>query len=237
FHYLRPRFDDTVSSKFLDRYLETLDPQHLHFLQSDLAGFEAYRTNLDHLTLPDRGAGDTKPACEVFNRFMERLRQRVEYVDQLLRTEKFAFDSDERIVLNRRDLPYPKDLAEARKLWRDRLRFEYLQEKLGKLDAKKKSAATVKTESSEKNGEAKSPEKPKKSEGEEIIDTLSHRYHRTLHTFSDWDNDDVLQVYLTALAHVFDPHSDYFGRSALDSFAIQMNLSLFGIGAELTSED
>src|SRR5262249_40450730 len=29
----------------------------------------------------------------------------------------------------------------------------------------------------------------------------------------------------------------YFGRSALDSFAIQMNLSLFGIGAELTSED
>jgi C-terminal processing protease CtpA/Prc len=53
----------------------------------------------------------------------------------------------------------------------------------------------------------------------------------------DWDNDDVLQVYLTALAHVYDPHSDYFNRSQLDSFAIGMNLSLFGIGAELTSED
>ena len=236
YHYLRPRFDDTVSSKFLDRYLETLDPQHLHFLQSDLANFEVYRTNLDHLTLPERGAGDTKPACEIFNRFKERLRQRVEYADTLLHNEKFSFDTDERIVLNRKDLPYPKDLDEAKKLWRDRLRFEYLQEKLGKLDAKKKAAAASKTES-DSAAETKAADKPKKSEAEEIVETLSHRYHRTLHTFADWDNDDVLQIYLTALAHVFDPHSDYFGRSALDSFAITMNLSLFGIGAELTSED
>src|SRR5215468_4083438 len=34
YHYLRPHIDNSVSSKFLDRYLETLDPQHLHFLQS-----------------------------------------------------------------------------------------------------------------------------------------------------------------------------------------------------------
>src|SRR5882724_2458317 len=33
-HYSKQPFDRSVSSKFLDRYLETLDPQHLHFLQS-----------------------------------------------------------------------------------------------------------------------------------------------------------------------------------------------------------
>ncbi len=44
--YLRQKFNDTVSSKFLDRYLESLDPQHLHFLQSDLDEFERYRTSL-----------------------------------------------------------------------------------------------------------------------------------------------------------------------------------------------
>src|SRR5215468_4873975 len=42
FHYLRPRFDGSVSTRFFDRYLETLDPQHLHFLQSDLADFDVY---------------------------------------------------------------------------------------------------------------------------------------------------------------------------------------------------
>jgi carboxyl-terminal processing protease len=250
YHYLRPHLDAKVSSKFLDRYLETLDPQHLHFLQSDLAEFEVYRTNLDRLTLPDRGSADTRPACEIFNRFIQRLQERVDYADQLLHNETFNFDTDERILLNRKDLPYPKDLTEAKKLWRDRLRFEYLQEKLGKMDNKKKAAepqpggekdVVVKAGADGADAvetvEKKSPDKPKKTEAEEIVETLSHRYHRTLHTFADWDNDDVLQVYLTALAHVFDPHSDYFGRSALDSFAITMNLSLFGIGAELTSED
>ncbi len=250
YHYLRPQFDGSVSSRFLDRYLETLDPQHLHFLQSDLADFQVYRTNLDRLTVPEHSlAGDTRPACVIFNRFVRRLEERVAYVDELLRTEKFSFDTDERVVLNRKDSPYPKDMAEAKQLWRDRLRFEYLQEKLGKIDARTKAAVASKTASKVTGAsapeaspavaatEAGAEAKPKKTEAEEIVDTLSHRYHRNLRAFMDWDNDDVLQLYLTSLAHVFDPHSDYFNRSQLDSFAIAMNLSLFGIGAELMSDD
>ena len=247
YHYLRQPFDDVISSKFLDRYLEMFDPQHLHFLQSDLAEFDRYRTNLDRLTLPERGAPDAKPAFEIFNRFVERLQQRVAFADQMLKNETFIFDTDERVVLNRKDLPYPKDLAEAKELWRQRIRAEYLQEKLGKLEMKKKAAAAA-SKNSDKAAEepgtdstgsstTKADIKPKKSEAQEIVDTLSHRYHRNLHTFIDWDSDDVLQVYLTALAHVYDPHSDYFGHSQLDSFAIGMNLSLFGIGAELTTDD
>src|SRR5438094_4180002 len=37
--------------------------------------------------------------------------------------------------------------------------------------------------------------------------------------------------------NVYDPHSDYLGKSKLDNFAMSMNLSLFGIGALLQSED
>jgi carboxyl-terminal processing protease len=253
FQYLRQPFNDSVSSKFLDRYIEAFDPQHLHFLQSDLAEFEIYRTNLNHLTLPERGtAPDTKPACEIFNRFVQRLQQRVTYADDSLHNEAFSFDTDERVALNRKDLPYPKDLDEAKKLWRERLRAEYLQEKLGKLDLKKNAAKPAEkkfTPDSAADAAIAVPPvsgattnstgniEPKKTDAEEILETLSHRYHRNLHMFMDWDNDDVLQVYLTALAHVYDPHSDYFNRSQLDSFAIGMNLSLFGIGAELMSED
>src|SRR5438128_500163 len=61
-HYLRQKFDDTVSSKFLDRFLESLDPQHLHFIQADLAQFERYRTTLDDLTLNPKQNADTRPA-------------------------------------------------------------------------------------------------------------------------------------------------------------------------------
>ena len=229
-HYLHHNFDDSVSSKFLDKYVEALDPQHVHFTQGDLAEFEKYRTNLDNLTFKFRNYGDTRPACEIFNRFYERLQQRVDFAVNMLGKEDFKFDNDERIQINRKDAPYPKDLKEARQLWKERVRFEYLQEHLAKLDAKKKpdSAASKTTTSASK--------KPK-SESEEIVETLTHRYQRISRTFRDWDNDDVIQTYLTTLARVYDPHSDYFGHQQLETFSIGMNLSLFGIGAELVSDD
>jgi carboxyl-terminal processing protease len=242
FHYARKPFDEAVSSQFLDRYLEMLDPQHIHFTQADLAEFEPYRTNLNHLTLPSRRLGDTTPACKIFNRFVERLEQRTAYADDLLKHEKFTFDTDERIAINRKEMPYPANLDEAKKLWLQRLRFEYLQELLGKIGAHKKNlAATTKTQPpfAETNAPVKTTTvvPPKKTDEEEIVDTLSHRYYRNLRFFTEWNNEDVLQVYLTALAHVYDPHSDYLGRAQLEQFAIGMNLSLFGIGAELTTED
>lgn len=231
YQYERQPFTDSVSSKFLDGYLEAFDPQHLHFLQSDLEEFEAYRTTLDDKTIPRGELADTRPAYHVFGRFLERLRQRVAYAEEVLKNETFQFDTDERIAVNRKDMPYPKDLDEAKALWRQRLKFEYLQEKLAKTDAKKKA---------EKEPRAKADKVEKgapKTEAEQIVDTLTHRYHRNLRTFTDWEGDDVLQIYLTTLARVYDPHSDYFNASQLESFSIGMNLSLFGIGAELLSED
>src|ERR1039458_9202907 len=243
YHYVKKPFDEAVSSQFLDRYLEMLDPQHVHFTQSDLAEFEPYRTNLNHLTFPNhRLGGDTTPACEIFNRFVERLEQRTAYADDLLKHEKFTFDADERVTINRKGLPYPANLDEAKKLWRERLRFEYLQELLWKMGAKKKNLASA-TKIHPSLAETNAPVKtaivatPKKTEEEEIVDTLSHRYYRNLRFFTEWNNEDVLQVYLTALAQVYDPHSDYLDGAQLEQFAIGMNLSLFGIGAELMTED
>ena len=50
-------------------------------------------------------------------------------------------------------------------------------------------------------------------------------------------SDEVLEVYLDALAHVYDPHSDYLGHEEMESLSIAMNLSLFGIGASLEMSD
>jgi carboxyl-terminal processing protease len=222
YHYSHHPFDDSVSSRFLDRYLEAMDPQHLHFLKSDLDHFEQYRTNLDNLTVTRTGIGDVSPAFEIFSRYVERLQQRVAFANDLLK-EEFKFDTDERISVDRRESPYPADLNEAKSLWRQRLRFEYLQEKLG-LDSKKTNESSSVTDVGE-------------STHSQIVETLTHRYQRTLRMFVDWDKMDVLGVYLTALSHVYDPHSDYFNIDQLDQFKISMNLQLFGIGAELRSED
>lgn len=224
FQYRHQVFNDVVSSNFLVRFMNDLDPQRIHFLQSDEAEFARYRTTLDDLTLR---YGDTRPAYEIFQRFRERLAQRTAYAEQLLRTEKFEFTADERVTVNRRNLPYPADLAIAEKLWRERVRFEYLQERLGAINPVGKTNATAKA----------TPVKPPAQIHSNIVQTISRRYDRILKIFKDWDSDDVFQYYLTTLAHVYDPHSDYFGKAQFEEFSLSMNLSLFGIGAVLRSEE
>jgi carboxyl-terminal processing protease len=196
----------TVSGKFLDRYLEMLDGNRLYFLQSDLEEFAPYRTNLAAMAVKD---GDTHPAHEIFKRFLQRLEERVAYDKELLQTQTDTFDftGHDSYRWGRRDAPRPRNLAEAKELWRQNLRYDYLQEKL-------------------------SNHKP-----EEIVKTLLRRYERTLHTTQQWKNDEVLEMYLTALAHAYDPHSDYMGRRQSEDFAIAMNLSLVGIGATLQADD
>jgi carboxyl-terminal processing protease len=184
-HYSAQRFDDEISAQFLDQYLEMFDSARLHFTQSDLDEFARYRTALDDLTIK---AGDTSPAYEIFNRFQQRLEERVAYVQELLKTETFGFSKDENYTLDRERAERPRNLDAARQLWRQHLRFEYLQEKFNK----------------------KQPD--------EIVKTLTKRYERSLRAAKQLTHDQIIEIYLTALAHIYDPHSDYMGRRQVEDF-------------------
>ncbi len=202
--YSRHPLDQEYARRFFDRYLDILDPQHFHFTQEDLKEFKTYEDRLAELTLRQ---GDTRPANEIYARFLQRFDQRAALAAEMLQSNDFVFTGDDRYTPNRKDVPWPKDLDAAKALWRLHLRYEYLQEELNKL-------------------------KP-----EEIIKKLAQRYKRQMRTLADFDREDILQFYLTALANAYDPHSDYMGKAQLENFAISMKLSLFGIGALLRSDD
>jgi carboxyl-terminal processing protease len=196
--------DDELAGKFLDRYLDALDGQHLVFLQSDVEEFSRFRSTLAQATRRD---GDISPARVIFARYLERLDQRAAYVAELLRTEHFDFTGNENYTYDRKNAPRPIDLAAAQHLWRHHLRSDYLQEKL----AGKKE--------------------------EEIATTLTRRSARLVQTMRKLDEQAILETYLNALAHVYDPHSDYMGPEQMQSFGSLMNLSLVGIGASLQYDD
>lgn len=200
--YAHKPFDDAVSSRLLDRYLDALDPQHIYFLQSDRDEFAQWRTTLDDLTK----RGDISPALAIFARFQERLKQRADWADAALQNETFTFDGTDTFTTDRKKLPGPQTLEEAHQLWDSYLRYEYLQEKLNKA----------------------TPEK--------IKETLTKRYDRSVRTMADFDTDDVLELYLDTMAHVYDPHTDYYGKSAAAGFNILINQSLVGIGAQLEGD-
>jgi carboxyl-terminal processing protease len=151
--------------------------------------------------------GDTQAAHVIFARYLERLRQQVAFDTQLLRAGQFAFDGKDRAPLDRQHADRPVDLAAAHELWRQELRAEVLDERLAAKPAK------------------------------DIGATLTRRHEQQLKNMTELGNDEVLEIYLDALAHVYDPHSDYMDRESMESFSIAMNLSLFGIGAALGTED
>src|SRR5262249_12945456 len=158
-----------------DRYLNTLDGQHMVFPQSDADEFSQFRSTLAQTTRRD---GDISPARVIFARYLERLDQRAAYVAELLRTEHFDFSRNENYTYDRKNPPRTADLAAAKQLWRQHLRAEYLQEKLaGKKD-------------------------------EEIVAVLTRRAARLAQTMHKLDQEAILETYLNALAHVYDPHSD-----------------------------
>jgi len=222
YHYSQEPLDTEMSKKFFDDYVETLDSRHENFLQSDLAEFGHYRTNLDTLTLGRKDTADLTPAYVIYQRFVERFEQHVAYVDELLQQDKFKFNTDEHILLDRSHAPYPKDLDEARQLWRQRLRYEYLQEKLSREISPTNDNVILNLP---------------KSATDEITDTLAKHYRWNLQMVTNWDSDNILQAYLNALTHAYDPHSDYLNNEHAQDFSIGMSLSLFGIGATLTEDD
>ncbi len=221
-HYSQQPLDSEMSKKFFDGYLEALDPNRENFLQSDVDEFAHYRTNLDLFTTGGRERADLTPAYDIFQRYLERFEQHAAYAQDLLQHEKFKFTGDERISIDRRHAPYPKDLDEAKQLWRDQLRYQFLQEKLSR-------------EISPTNEDVLLP--LTKSNLTDITETLMRHYRWQLRMMTNWDGTDVLQTYLDALAHAYDPHSDYFNPQHAQQFSIEMSLALFGIGAQLGEDD
>jgi carboxyl-terminal processing protease len=196
--------DDELAGKFLDRYLDALDGNRSLFTQGDLDVFASFRGTLPQAT---RTTGDTRPAHDIFARYLERLEDRTSYVTKLLRSEKFTFTTPETFTFDREKAERPLDATQAQALWRQQVRFEYLQEKL-------------------------TDKRP-----QQIVTTLSRRYAQQLRTMKQLKRDDVLEVYLNSLAQVYDPHSDYLGHQQMETFSMSMNLKLFGIGAVLRNED
>jgi carboxyl-terminal processing protease len=165
-------------------------------------------SSLRHSLAADtRRNGNLGPAHTIFGRYLQRLDQRAAFVTAALQTGNFDFSGHDRYEFDRAEAARPRDLAAAQVLWLEQLRAEYLAEKL--------------------NG--KTPD--------EIAKTLIGRQTRMVQMMKNFDDGEVTEIYLNALAHVYDPHSDYFGPEEAKNFSIAMNLSLVGIGATLEPAD
>jgi carboxyl-terminal processing protease len=251
-HYSHLQFDNAMSGKLLENYLNLLDGRHIFFTQQDVDTFARdYKIKLDDFVM----LRDISPATNIYAIFKERVKGRVAFVKSLLDgKQKFNFKDAGKVDLKRDKLPWPADKAASDQLWRDLIENEMLEEHLAALtkkerEAEKKAKADSKPKdekSAEKDGQAKadSTEKPAKETAaaevkkpktpeETIIDT----YEKMVKDLEDNDTEDQVNYFLTCLASAYDPHTDYMSKRESDAFEQQMTHRLYGIGAQLEVED
>jgi carboxyl-terminal processing protease len=120
-HYSHLPIDNSMSSAILDQYLDLLDGNRAYFIASDVADFEKYRYALDD----SARRGNLDPAFDIFNRFRQRVNQRVGYALTMLDTAPdFTIDEDYR--WDRTELGWPMTEAEMRETWRLRVKNDAL---------------------------------------------------------------------------------------------------------------
>ncbi len=121
--------------------------------------------------------------------------------------QEFDFAKDGEWRIKRSEEPYPKDLKAAQEIWRLKIKFDLLTLKLGG------------------------------TELEEAKNRMMKRVRGLWKDYSQYEDDDVVSLFLNAMANAYDPHSAYMAAQELKNFDISIKLSLDGIGAVLRWED
>ena len=124
-HYTPVRFNDGLSSKVYDRYIESLDFNKRVFLASDIAAFEKYRNDFDNAIT----TGKLGFTFDIFNLSLKRRFERYDYSLSLLDKE-MTFDKDDEYFFDREDSAWPASQAELDEIWRERVKYDALRLKM-----------------------------------------------------------------------------------------------------------
>ncbi len=150
-----------------------IDPGKLYFIQSDIDEFKRHETELDDMLL----RGDLSFPYKVYNRFTERVGQRLKLIDGLV-DAKQDFAKKEYLDTDVAKSTYATNDEELHERWRKRIKFDLLRERLG----------------TKPLPEAEAKQK------------VRERYRGFAKRMKQLDNYDLLELYLSSLAASLDPH-------------------------------
>ncbi len=204
YHYLGKKLDNNMSSTILDRYIKQLDLAKQLFTLEDISNFKQYQFQLDD----DFKRGRLDLAFEIFNLYLSRSKERLEYISSLIETweKKIDLNKQESMIIDNDLLQWQKTKQSLYPIWKKDLKNSIIAMLLDEQDKAS------------------------------ITNTLNRTYSSRLARLLQIDSNDIFQVIINTVAASFDPHSSFFTPRASEDFDIHMSLSLEGIGAVLQNE-
>ena len=222
-HYLNQPLDSEMGSKILDMYIDSLDPNHTLFLQSDVDEFKKKYTD-------DFGSrlkrGDLSAGVAVFERYRKRSSEYFELANKMLKT-KISLTGNETIILDREKLPHFKTKKSQRDYWAQQLKFQLMSITLGQESEKAKEKVFL--------------DDPDITRGQDLVrddqrtpsEILLNRLSRQQGQMERLKDDEIMETVLNTAMLTYDPHSNYYAPVQANELQIQSSLQLEGIGVSI----
>ncbi|NCI51060.1 tail-specific protease [Sediminibacterium roseum] len=222
-HYSPKNINDDFSRKVFKRFIEELDGDKSHFLQSDINILKKYETTLDDEI---HGTQEVMFAPEVSKIYDQRIKEvRAIYKDIL--SKPFDFTKDESIVTDGDKLNYVNGEAERKERWRKKMKYYTLERYVDALEQREKNKGA-------KDFKFKADSTLEREAREKVLKTMNETYDRISKTFKE---DDRFNSYINVVTNLMDPHSDYFPPVEKRAFDERMSGKFYGIGASLQKDD
>ena len=233
-HYLKTSLSDLDVREFIREYMENVDVFKLFFTANDVQHYQDFFSPSIEIMLRQ---GALLPAFSIYSRFIERAESRLEWIKKRM-DQPFDLDGKDTFRPDRKKENWPADMADADKLWSDRLRFDIINQMLGYevgIDGEN-------DEITEKEGKTLEQEQKKSSKTfEEKYDAAKaevlKRYTRLIEGYIKADPMEIQEIYLNTLSHFYDPHSAFLSEYYLEEFDISVRNALVGIGALLADKE
>lgn len=222
-HYSPKNINDDFSRQVFKKYLEDLDGDKSHFLQSDMAAFKKYENSIDdeiHETTPIQFA----PAVSAV--YDQRIKDVMGIYREIL-SKPFSFTSDETVELNGDKLDYAHTEAERKERWRKKLKYYTLERYADLLTQREKNKG-------QKDFVVKADSTLERESREKVLKIMNETYERIQKTFKE---DERFNSFINVITNQMDPHSDYFPPVEKRSFDENMSGKFYGIGATLQKDD
>ncbi len=226
-HYLNMRLDATTSNRILDIYLDSLDPDHSLFLDSEVQNYKKlYGSNFG----ASLKAGNLTGPFAIHQQYRERLKQFYEFMLAELKQQQNLKQPNSYIEVDREKAPYFKTTAEQQNHWRKMLVSQLINLTISREEEQAKQKALKENPSLADGQDLTGPEDLTPAQ------TLTKRYTRQLERISRVKSDDVLDKTLNAMLATYDPHSNYYPPIDAIELNRQTTLQLEGIGVSIRPE-
>ncbi len=226
-HYLNMRLDATTSNRILDMYLDSLDPDHSLFLDSEVQNYKKlYGSNFG----ASLKAGNLTGPFAIHQQYRERLKQFYEFMLAELKQQQNLKQPNSYIEVDREKAPYFKTSAEQQNHWRKMLVSQLINLTISREEEQAKQKALKENPSLADGQDLTGPEDLTPAQ------TLTKRYTRQLERISRVKSDDVLDKTLNAMLATYDPHSNYYPPIDAIELNRQTTLQLEGIGVSIRPE-